>query len=83
MVGNIDAVVAAQAPKLAPFIAEMESRLAAACVDPARVNVKATTTEGLGLREGEGTAAYATSLLLAEAPGETAIAGQNCLPGDR
>jgi 2-C-methyl-D-erythritol 2,4-cyclodiphosphate synthase len=85
VVGNIDAVVVAQAPKLAPFIAEMESRLAAALrVDPARVNVKATTTEGLGFTGGgEGIAAYATSLLLAEAPGETAIAGQNCLPGDR
>lgn len=69
VVGNIDAVVVAQAPRLAPFIEKIETRLAEALrADPARVNVKATTTEGLGLTgAGEGIAAYATSLLLTEA----------------
>jgi 2-C-methyl-D-erythritol 2,4-cyclodiphosphate synthase len=70
VVGNIDAVVVARAPRLAPFIEKMETRLAAALrADPARVNVKATTTEGLGFTgAGEGIAAYATSLLLTKAP---------------
>jgi 2-C-methyl-D-erythritol 2,4-cyclodiphosphate synthase len=64
-VGNIDAVVVAQKPKLAPYIEEMNLNIARALgIEPARVNVKATTTEGLGFTgTGEGIAAYATALL--------------------
>lgn len=60
-VGNLDATLVAQAPKLAPHLPLMEENLAGALgVPPENVNVKATTTEGLGFagRE-EGIAAYA------------------------
>jgi len=83
VVGNIDAVVVAQAPRLAPFLEQMETRLAAALrIDPARVNVKATTTEGLGFTGGgEGIAAYATSLLLTGAPEKQSQGGKKVCPG--
>ncbi len=46
---NLDATVVAQQPRLAPHIPDMELRLAEVMgVSPERVNVKATTTEGLG-----------------------------------
>lgn len=66
-VGNVDAVIVAQAPKLAPFMEEMEGKLADSLrVDTDRINVKATTTEGLGFTgAGAGIAAYATALLVA------------------
>jgi len=64
-VGNVDATVIAQAPKIAPFVATMRANVAAdlGC-DPARVSIKATTTERLGFtgRE-EGIAAEAVVLL--------------------
>lgn len=64
-IGNIDATVLAQAPKLKPHIPEMRRRLAAACgVEPDCVSVKATTEEGLGFTgSGEGMAAHAVCLL--------------------
>jgi len=48
-VGNVDATVIAQAPKVAPFVTAMRANVAAdlGC-DPARISVKATTTERLG-----------------------------------
>ena len=48
-IGNVDATVIAQVPRLAPFVAAMRANIAAdlGC-DPARVSVKATTTERLG-----------------------------------
>lgn len=46
---NIDAVIIAQAPKLAPFIERMRERVSAALsIDISRVSIKATTTEFLG-----------------------------------
>ena len=65
VVGNIDATVLAQAPKLRPFIDEMRANIAADCrVDVSRVNVKATTEEGLGFTgEGLGMAAHAVCIL--------------------
>ena len=63
--GNLDATLVAQAPKMAPHIESMRARLAADLgVDTGRVNVKATTTEKLGFagRE-EGIAAHAVVLL--------------------
>ncbi len=52
-VGNIDMTVVAQAPKLMPYVPDMVAVLARVThVDPARVSIKATTTEGLGF-EGE------------------------------
>ncbi len=64
-VGNVDLTAVAQRPKLAPYIDTMQARLASDLqVEPARVNVKATTTEGMGFTgRGEGIAAYAVALL--------------------
>ena len=48
-VGNVDATVIAQAPKLKPYIQQMQGNIAAQLkVDIDRINVKATTEEGLG-----------------------------------
>lgn len=65
-VGNIDATVLAQAPKLAPYISQMRANIAAACgVAVDRVSVKATTEEWLGFTgAGQGIAAHAVALLL-------------------
>ena len=64
-VGNMDTTIFAQAPKISPFKKEMARNLAAAAGVPAdRVNIKATTTEGLGFEgRGEGIAAHAVVLL--------------------
>lgn len=64
-VGNIDATVAAEAPRLAPHIPRMIGNIAADLgVAPARISVKATTTEQLGfIGRGEGIAALAVALL--------------------
>lgn len=64
-IGNVDATVLAQAPKLAPHIPEMRRRLAAAmCIDVTQVSVKATTEEHLGFTgAGEGMACHAVALL--------------------
>jgi 2-C-methyl-D-erythritol 2,4-cyclodiphosphate synthase len=65
-VGNVDATIAAQRPKLAPHIPGMREKLAAHLGVPQdRVNVKATTEEGLGFTgTGEGMSAHAVCLLL-------------------
>ena len=65
--GNLDATIIAQRPKLAPFIPQMCAKLAAACsCSSEQINVKATTTEGLGFAgRGEGIAAHAVVLLVA------------------
>ena len=64
-VGNVDATVLAQRPKLAPHIPQMRDNLAQAMeVGPEQVNVKATTEEGLGFTgSGEGMAAHAVALI--------------------
>lgn len=64
-IGNVDATVLAQRPKLAPFIETMRKNIADDLkVDISRVNVKATTEEGLGFTgSGEGIAAHAVCLL--------------------
>ena len=64
-VGNVDATVVAQAPKLAPYIREMRRRLAEAMgLDVDCVSVKATTEEKLGFTgSGEGMAAHAVALI--------------------
>lgn len=63
--GNVDVTVVAQRPRLAGHVPAMSQRLAAVLgVSPARVSVKATTTEGLGFTgRGEGIAAYAVATL--------------------
>ncbi|MBO5512293.1 MAG: 2-C-methyl-D-erythritol 2,4-cyclodiphosphate synthase [Clostridia bacterium] len=63
--GNLDATVIAQAPKLAPHIPAMRERIAEAFgVEVDRISVKATTEERLGFTgSGEGIAAHAVCLL--------------------
>ena len=62
---NIDSIVAAQAPKLAPHIEQMRKNIADALeTDIANISVKATTTEKLGFEgRGEGISSYAVCLL--------------------
>jgi 2-C-methyl-D-erythritol 4-phosphate cytidylyltransferase/2-C-methyl-D-erythritol 2,4-cyclodiphosphate synthase len=64
-VASVDATVIAEAPRLAPFVAEMRKRLAQALGCPADcVSVKAKTTEGMGFTgRGEGIAAMAVATL--------------------
>ena len=64
-VGNVDATIVAQRPKLAPFIPTMKENLASVMgISADRVNVKATTEEHLGFTgSGEGIAAHAVALL--------------------
>ncbi|UUZ47915.1 2-C-methyl-D-erythritol 2,4-cyclodiphosphate synthase [Massilia sp. B-10] len=65
-IGNIDATIIAQAPKMAPHIAQMVSRIAEDVgVSPQQVNVKAKTNEKLGyLGREEGMAAEAICMLI-------------------
>lgn len=62
---NLDVTVIAQAPKLAPHIPQMRQNIAAQLsVDTGRVNIKATTEEGLGFTgRKEGIACHAVCLL--------------------
>jgi len=63
--GNVDVTIIAQAPKVAPYVAQMAANIAADLdATISQVNVKATTTEALGFTgRGEGIAALATALL--------------------
>ena len=62
---NVDATLIAQEPRMAPHVPRMIGNIAADLgVNPAQVNIKATTTEGLGYTgRGEGIAAQAIALL--------------------
>ena len=62
---NVDATIVAERPKLTDFIPRMVKQIADVLqIEPGRVNVKATTTEGLGFTgRGEGIAAYAVALV--------------------
>ena len=64
-VGNIDATVIAQKPKLKPFIGKMRENIAFACgCDVSQINVKATTEEKLGFTGSEeGIAAHAVCII--------------------
>ena len=65
-IGNIDATIIAQNPKMAPHIAQMRKNMAEAMQIPEDcLNIKATTEEGLGFTgRGEGIAAQAICLLI-------------------
>ena len=65
-VGNVDATIIAQAPRIAPHLAAMRANIAADLeIDPASVNVKGKTNERLGFEgRGEGIAAEAVVLLV-------------------
>ncbi len=64
-VENVDATIVAQGPRLAPYLSQMEERIARTLgVEPGRVNVKATSPEALGaLGREEGIGALAVVLL--------------------
>ena len=63
--GNVDATIIAQKPKMRPYIESMRENVAKAlCVDVSRINIKATTEEGLGFTgSGQGISAQAICLL--------------------
>ena len=65
-IGNIDATVVAQKPRLAEFIPDMENRIADVLrIEKSQINVKATTEEGLGFTGNEqGISAMAVALLI-------------------
>lgn len=64
-VGNIDATIVAQAPKMRPYIAQMEENIAKDLnTNRCCINVKATTEEGLGISGSrEGICAYAVCII--------------------
>lgn len=64
-VGNIDSIIVAQAPKMAPYIDEMRANIASTLdIKIENVSVKATTTEKLGFEgRGEGISAKAICIL--------------------
>ncbi len=64
-IGNIDSTLCLQAPKIKPYVAQMQETIAAICgISIKDISIKATTTEEMGFvgRE-EGLVAYATVLL--------------------
>ena len=65
-IGNVDATVVAEAPRLAPHLGNMAANLAQALeMETARINIKSTTAKGLGpLGSGEGIACLAVVLLI-------------------
>jgi 2-C-methyl-D-erythritol 2,4-cyclodiphosphate synthase len=67
-IGNVDATVIAERPRIAPHVAAMCAAIAADCgIEAAAVNVKGKTSEKLGFAgRGEGIAAHAVALLLAD-----------------
>lgn len=67
-IGNVDATIICQKPKLRPFIAEMEDNVARVLkISKDKVNIKATTEEGLGFTGNmEGISAQAVSLIFRE-----------------
>lgn len=65
VIGNIDATIIAQRPKMAPYIGQMRENIARALhLEVGQVNIKATTEEGLGFTgSGEGISAQAIAAL--------------------
>ena len=62
---NVDTIIFAEAPKIGPYRKHMQRNLSTVLkVDPASVNIKATTTEGLGIiGKGEGIGAMCVALI--------------------
>ena len=65
VIGNIDATIIAQMPKMAPYIDRMRENIAGALqIEKDQINVKATTEEGLGFTGlGEGISSHAVAVL--------------------
>jgi 2-C-methyl-D-erythritol 2,4-cyclodiphosphate synthase len=64
-IANVDTIVVAEKPRIAPKVSDMQARLAFAMgLEVTQVSVKATTTDGLGaIGRGEGIAAQAVALI--------------------
>ena len=64
-VGNIDTTIVAQEPRLSGYIVQMRKNIAQTLgIDTEKINIKATTTEGLGfIGKGEGIAAHAVAVV--------------------
>lgn len=64
-ISNIDSIIVAQAPKLSPYIHNMRENIAKVLkIDIDMINIKATTTEGLGFEgRGEGISSYAVCII--------------------
>jgi 2-C-methyl-D-erythritol 2,4-cyclodiphosphate synthase len=62
---NVDATLIAEAPKLQPHVEQMRAKIGSALgCDASRINIKATTNEGLGsIGRGEGIACMATAIV--------------------
>ena len=62
---NLDTVIFAETPKMSPYRQAMQTNIAKAIkLDPDRINIKATTTEGLGMiGHGEGIGAMCVALI--------------------
>ncbi|MGE5254024.1 MAG: 2-C-methyl-D-erythritol 2,4-cyclodiphosphate synthase, partial [Planctomycetaceae bacterium] len=60
IIGNLDSTVVAESPKIGPFIPHMKEEIAGALgISPRQINIKATTSEGLGfIGEGKAMAAH-------------------------
>lgn len=78
IVGNIDATIIAQKPKLRPFIEEMEENVARVLkISKEQINIKATTEEGLGFTgTEEGISAQAICTIMSFYEGSMAV-GEN------
>lgn len=65
-INNIDATVVAEAPRLTPYFSDMKERIAEVlAIGPGQVNIKATTTEGMGFcGQGKGMEAFAVISLV-------------------
>ncbi|HZJ83099.1 MAG TPA: 2-C-methyl-D-erythritol 2,4-cyclodiphosphate synthase [Clostridia bacterium] len=63
---NLDSIIMAQRPKMAPYIDKMKMNISVALqMEPQYINIKATTTEGLGfIGEGQGMAAKTVALII-------------------
>ena len=92
VIGNIDATIIAQRPKMAPHIEDMREHVAAALhLETGQVNIKATTEEGLGFTgNGEGISAQAIAGLetianasYAVGPAESGCGGCSGCPRNR
>lgn len=67
---NLDTTIAAESPRMSPYISRMAANISAALkIPPQAVNIKATTSEGLGfIGEGKGIVAFAVVLLVPLTP---------------
>lgn len=70
VLANLDTTIVAESPRMSPYISRMAANISAALkIPPQAVNIKATTSEGLGfIGEGKGIVAFAVVLLVPLTP---------------